>query len=106
MTVNAAESMLRTIDALKRTAQGAPEATGTGTPDVDFKDVLKNAIHSVNQAQNSAEAKAQAFSSGQPGVTIEEVMTSLQTANIAFQGMIAVRNRLVEAYRDITNMQV
>jgi flagellar hook-basal body complex protein FliE len=39
-------------------------------------------------------------------MSLEEVMTSLQKANVAFQGMIAVRNKLVEAYRDVTNLQV
>jgi len=31
---------------------------------------------------------------------------SLQKANLSLQGMIAVRNRLVEAYKDITNLPV
>jgi flagellar hook-basal body complex protein FliE len=39
-------------------------------------------------------------------MTLEEVMVSLQKANLSFQAMIAVRNRLVEAYKEVTNLQV
>jgi flagellar hook-basal body complex protein FliE len=39
-------------------------------------------------------------------VSIEETMIAMQKAQIGFQGAIAVRNRLVQAYTDIMNMQV
>ena len=73
---------------------------------VDFGAVLKAAVQEVSDAQNTAQAKAQAFQLGAKDMSLEEVMTSLQKANVAFQGMIAVRNKLVEAYRDVTNLQV
>jgi len=66
-------------------------------------------IEGINQVLariNTAQAKAQAFQLGAKDMSLEEVMTSLQKANVAFQGMIAVRNKLVEAYRDVTNLQV
>jgi flagellar hook-basal body complex protein FliE len=72
----------------------------------DFRDALHKAILQVNQAQNSAQANAQAFALGEGNMTLEEVMVSLQKANLSLQGMIAVRNRLVEAYKDITNLPV
>jgi flagellar hook-basal body complex protein FliE len=67
---------------------------------------LTNAVREVNQAKNSAQAKVQQFSTGESNMTLEEVMVSLQKANLSLQGMIAVRNRLVEAYKDITNLPV
>jgi len=33
-------------------------------------------------------------------------MISMQRASLAMQGMVQVRNRLVEAYREVMNMQV
>jgi flagellar hook-basal body complex protein FliE len=39
-------------------------------------------------------------------MSLEEVMISLQKANIAFQGMIKVRNRLVEAYKEVASLQL
>ena len=73
---------------------------------VDFQNILKNAVENVNNAQNAAQAKAQAFSAGNSDTTLEEVIVSLQKANLSLQGMIAVRNRLVDAYKEVTSLQV
>ncbi len=96
----------------KTTVDGAGLPLNTGTMaamksgGVDFGQVLKQAVQEVSDAQNTAQAKAQAFQMGAKDMSLEEVMVSLQKANVAFQGMIAVRNKLVEAYRDVTNLQV
>ena len=73
---------------------------------VDFQNILKNAVENVNSAQNAAQAKAQAFSAGNSDTSLEEVIVSLQKANLSLQGMIAVRNRLVDAYKEVTSLQV
>jgi flagellar hook-basal body complex protein FliE len=39
-------------------------------------------------------------------VNLQEVMASLAKANLSFQTMVQVRNRLVSAYQEIMNMQV
>jgi flagellar hook-basal body complex protein FliE len=41
-----------------------------------------------------------------PTVSIEETMVAMQKAQIGFQATLQVRNRLVQAYSDIMNMQV
>ena len=41
-----------------------------------------------------------------PAVSIEETMVSMQKAQIGFQATLQVRNKLVQAYTDIMNMQV
>ena len=48
----------------------------------------------------------QAFDANDPNVNLQEVMVSLQKANLSFQTMVQVRNRLVNAYQEIMNMQV
>ena len=55
----------------------------------DFESALKKAVLAVNETQNVAQAKVQSFSTGQSNIT-----------------MIAVRNRLVDAYKEVTNLQV
>jgi len=67
---------------------------------------LEKAVREVSDAQNTAQAKAQAFQMGSKDMSLEEVMISLQKANVAFQGMIAVRNKLVDAYKEVTNLQI
>ena len=46
------------------------------------------------------------FASGQGDVNLQDVMINLQKANLSFQQMVQVRNKLVSAYHDIMNIQV
>ena len=73
---------------------------------LEFQEVLKAAVKGVSEAQNTAQTKAQAYQLGDDKVSLEEVMISMQKASLALQGMVQVRNRLVEAYREVMNMQV
>jgi len=82
-------------------ASPAPEA-----PKADFAAVLKSSIEQVNATQAQAQSMTQAFELGTPGVQLHDVMISLSKANVSFQQMVQVRNRLVSAYQDIMNMQV
>jgi flagellar hook-basal body complex protein FliE len=84
--------------------QSAQAAGGTGG--ADFAAVLKNSIENVNQVQSQARTLAQDFELGKPNVNLQDVMISLSKANIAFQEMVQVRNRVVSAYHDVMNMQV
>ncbi len=72
----------------------------------NFAEMLKGAINQVNDAQQGADQLAQAFQLGQPDANIQDVMISLQKANLSFQTMVQVRNKLVAAYQDVMNMQV
>ena len=108
MSTNSLESLSSQMKVMADMAAGQLNATtalpATGEP--DFQDVLKKAVLSVNEAQNVAQAKVQTFSTGESNMTLEEVMVSMQKANLSFQTMIAVRNRLVDAYKEVTNLQV
>ena len=107
MSTSNVDSMITRMQALAAAASGKPIASDTqATNGVDFSAVLKNAIENVNTAQNSAQAKAQSFSTGASDTSLEDVIVSLQKANLSLQGMIAVRNRLVDAYKEVTNLQV
>ena len=100
--------MIARMQVLAAAANGKPLATENqaGNGGVDFSAALKNAIENVNTAQNSAQAKAQSFATGASDTSLEDVIVSLQKANLSLQGMIAVRNKLVEAYKEVTNLQV
>ena len=73
---------------------------------VEFGNILRAAVQQVSDVQQTSAEKQQQFQLGDSSVSLEEVMISLQKANLAFQGMIQVRNRLVEAYREVAGMQL
>jgi flagellar hook-basal body complex protein FliE len=71
-----------------------------------FSDALKNALTSVSTAQNEAGRLQREVQMENPKVSLEETMVSMQKAQIGFQATLHVRNRMVQAYTDIMNMQV
>ena len=95
-------AQLRAATAL---AQGKP-AESAVAGGADFSQALKNAIDQVNQAQQQAQQIAEDFAVGKNNVNLQDVMIDLQKANLSFQQMVQVRNKLVTAYNDIMNMPV
>lgn len=107
MDTRGIDQMLSELRSVSQTAQGkavSPAEAPAGG--VNFADVLNNALKDVSAAQGEARAMAQNFSAGDPNVNLQDVMVNLQKANLSFQQMVQVRNRLVTAYQDIMNMPV
>lgn len=71
-----------------------------------FGEVMSQAINKVNDVQKASSAMATAYEQGVPGVDITDVMIASQKASVSFQAMVQVRNKLVEAYRDVMNMPI
>jgi flagellar hook-basal body complex protein FliE len=87
-------------------ADGHPLARGKAVPGADFQNVLSQALRSVSETQNQASRLQRAVQLGDPTVSLEDTMVTMQKAQIGFQATLQVRNRLVQAYTDIMNMQV
>ncbi|NNM82283.1 MAG: flagellar hook-basal body complex protein FliE [Burkholderiales bacterium] len=104
MELNGIDAMLSQLQAASSAASGkAPEPRSGGA---DFASVLKNSIDQVNATQKQSENMVKSMETGSSSANLTEVMLSLQKANLSFQEMVQVRNRLVTAYNDIMNMQV
>lgn len=71
-----------------------------------FSQVFSQALQSVSTAQKLAEQQQREVALDNPNVSIEQTMVSMQRAQIGFQAAMQVRNRMVQAYSEIMNMQV
>jgi len=71
-----------------------------------FGDLMSKAINNVNDVQQKSSAMAEAYEKGVAGVDITDVMIASQKASVSFQAMVQVRNKLVDAYKDVMNMPV
>lgn len=100
------DQMLTELRSVSSVASGKPASQAAAAGGADFAAALKNAIDEVNQAQQSAQQMTQDFAAGNSNVNLQDVMVNLQKANLSFQQMVQVRNKLVTAYHDIMNMQV
>ncbi len=72
----------------------------------DFQSMFANAVNSVNEKQMHSSGLAKRFERGDPQVDLPEVMIAAQKASVSFEAMKQVRNKLVDAYKDIMNMPV
>lgn len=81
---------------------GNKPAPGNGSG--DFAAMLKESIDAVNQTQKTAGKLSTAFETGQSDVSLAEVMIASQKASVSFQAMLQVRNKLVDAYKDVMSM--
>jgi len=85
--------------------QTRDKAGGTD-PTAAFSSLLSGALRSVNASQVQAQNLQRQVELENPSVSLEETMVATQKANIDFTAALNVRNRMVQAYTDIMNMQV
>lgn len=69
-----------------------------------FGEMFGQAINKVNSVQQESSSMAKAYEQGVAGIDITDVMVASQKASVAFQSMVQVRNKLIDAYRDVMNM--
>ena len=91
------------VSGTSTTATTAPAADGR---QVDFTSLVKQSIDEVNRVQSEAGKLAERFERGDPDVDLVRVMVEMQRARVSFEAVSQVRNKLVEAYREVMNMQV
>ncbi|MCW5625415.1 MAG: flagellar hook-basal body complex protein FliE [Burkholderiales bacterium] len=104
MNTQGIDQLLREMNQTAAKAAGDAPANPAGA--ADFAGLLKASLDQVNAAQQEAGQLQRAFDAADPNVNLQDVMVSLQKANLSFQTMVQVRNRLVTAYQEIMNMQV
>lgn len=70
-----------------------------------FAEMLKEAISQVDQKQKVAAEKIKQFATGEVQ-DLHEVMIAVQEAGLSLQLTLQVRNKIVEAYQEISRMQI
>lgn len=88
------------------------EASNSTTPATgqkvgsDFSALLGKAINNVNSLQKTSSDLQTRFDRGDEGVSLSDVMIAKNKSSVAFEATIQVRNKLVEAYKELMNMPV
>jgi len=84
-------------------AGGAGQSGGaTGT---SFADVLKNSIDEVSKMQQDATQAVDNLASGQTD-DVTGVMTAVEKSDLAFNTLLAIRSKLMDAYNEIKSIAV
>lgn len=102
MSVGITSSLISAFPSGMEALDGASsqnESSGGG-----FGDVLKSAVSRVSDLQNSADTQVNSLMQSGQG-DMGQTMISVEKADVAFQLMMQVRNKVVSAYQDIEKMQ-
>jgi flagellar hook-basal body complex protein FliE len=90
---------------MQQVAETTPVTTASGTSTSSFTDMLGKAVQEVNGKQSAASDAINGLLSGQ-NVSLHQAMISMQEANVSFQLMVEVRNKLLDSYQELMRMQV
>jgi len=86
-------------------AQNMSSAFSTSTSDKSFESAISNAITEANVSHLDADEAIKKMASGED-VDLHGTMIAIEKAGIATRLTIQVRNKALEAYKEIMNMQV
>jgi flagellar hook-basal body complex protein FliE len=96
------------MSAVQRAGAGPGAAAGSGARHADqtggFADMVKSALTDTIAAGKQTEALSAAAVAGKGD--LGQVVTAVAEAEVALQGIVAIRDRVVEAYKDIMRMPI
>ena len=72
----------------------------------DFGQMLMDVIQEVNDSQTKAANVQADYMTGRRPVEVHEVMIAAEKASTTMQLTLAVRNKLLEAYQELSRMQI
>jgi len=75
------------------------------TKSVDFLDVLNDAVKKLDDLQKEADALTLQYLAGEID-RIHEVVIAAERASLALQLAVQIRNKVIEAYQEISRMQI
>jgi len=81
-------------------AAGAGSASGEGS----FASMLKDAVGAIVETGHKSDAQAQAMVNGKSNMV--DVVTAVAETQVAVDAMVAVRDRVIQAYEEIMKMPI
>ncbi|WED21065.1 flagellar hook-basal body complex protein FliE [Vibrio sp. JC009] len=96
-----AEMQAMRLEALNTSAPATGQQVGA-----DFGELFASALNNVNSLQKTSGNLQMRFDRGDEGVSLSDVMIAKNKSSVAFEATIQVRNKLVEAYKELMNMPV
>ena len=86
-------------DAALRALQPAPKEDGPS-----FSSALKDALAAVNEMGQKSDTQAQAMLSGKANIV--DVVTAVAETEVAINAVVAVRDKVIQAYEEVMRMPI
>lgn len=75
-----------------------------GASEPGFRDVLHSVIDDIQQLEGQAQEKVAGVLAGNGG-DVHSALIAVEKADLSFQLMMQVRNKIISAYEEISRMQ-
>ena len=82
-----------------------PQKSGSEKSGTGFGEILKDAISTANELQKQSDQEIQKLMTGE-SQDLHTTVIAMQKADLSFQMMMQVRNKIVQAYQEIMRMQM
>ena len=99
IAANAYAALARMTDAAGALGKGAAEPAGPS-----FNSLLKDAVGTVAEAGRQSDAQARALADGKANLV--DVVTAVADTETAISTLVAVRDKVFQAYQSIMQMQI
>lgn len=100
MKIDAVESVPFT-----RSMSSAVQPPGTAASAPSFGAAMREVFESTNRLQKQADNEIQALAVGKNG-DLHKTMIAMEEADVSFQLLMQIRNKIVAAYQEIMRMQI
>ena len=97
---------MQTMASQTKTEMTPAEALQINPSKENFADMLNSAINGVNGMQLHAKELTNRFEMGDPNLSLADVMLAKEKSGIAFEATLQVRNKVLDAYKQIMQMPV
>jgi len=98
-------SSIKPLDSLIPEIRKMQSGGGIGKGGDSFGNVLKNAVSEVNNLQKQADGEIQKIMTGE-SQDLHTTAIAIQKADLSFQMMMQVRNKIVQAYQEVLRMPI
>jgi flagellar hook-basal body complex protein FliE len=102
-SISPIDRMIRGVEPVQ--ARQLQQAAGAGLPADGFVKELRGALDEMIELQNEAEHMQQELAAGRI-TDINQVVLAVQKADLALNFALELRNKVVEAYQEVSRMQL
>ncbi|MBB4865400.1 flagellar hook-basal body complex protein FliE [Pseudomonas nitritireducens] len=106
MSVSGINTALQSMQTMASQASGLSNIDGNDVSAMSFSATLQDSLRKVSQEQSAADLKGRRFQMGDPNVSLDDVVTDMQKASLGFTMLTQVRNKVVNAYKEVMSMPI
>ena len=99
------ELLLQQMQEMQQPLKSAGDTASVEESGSQFGDMFTKLIKDVDQAQKEADSSIRNLAAGDNSTSLQDVVLKLQEADVSFGMMKAIRDKLLEAYKEVMTMQ-